>query len=67
MTKFEFIEETNPLTGYVRYWTEKDGSYVDHTISDNQEKAYEKFIAVASGIPTKPNIQVKETIYSSTE
>jgi len=67
MTKFEFIEELNPMTGQVRYWTEKDGMYVDHTISDNEQKAYDRFIAVASGIQTKPNLQVKETIYSTIE
>jgi hypothetical protein len=67
MTKFEFIQETNPVTGYVRYWTEKDGVYVDHTISDREEQAYQRFISVASGIPLKPNIEIKETIFSSTE
>jgi len=42
MTKFDFITETNPITGYVRYWTEKDGIYVDHTISDQKEQAYQR-------------------------
>ena len=55
MTKFEFITETNPITGYVRYWTEKDGVYVDHTISDKKEHAYQRFISAASGILNKCN------------
>jgi len=67
MTKFEFITETNPVTGYVRYWTEKEGIYVDHTISDNKEVAYQRFMSAASGISLKPNIEITETIYSSTE
>lgn len=67
MTKFEFITETNPITGYVRYWTEKDGVYVDHTISDRKEQAYQRFISAASGISLKPNIEITETIFSTTE
>jgi hypothetical protein len=67
MTKYEFITETNPLTGDVRYWTEKDGLYVDHTISANKDLAYNRFINAASGVSLKPNIEITETIYSTTE
>jgi hypothetical protein len=67
MTKFEFITETNPITGSIRYWTEKEGIYVDHTISDKKEVAYQRFMSAASGISLKPNIEITETIYSSTE
>jgi hypothetical protein len=67
MTKFEFITETNPINGYVRYWTEKDGVYVDHSISDKKEQAYQRFMNAASGISLKPNIEVTETIFSTTE
>ena len=67
MTKFEFITETNPITGYVRSWTEKDGVYVDHTISDKKEQAYQRFMSAASGISLKPNKEVTETIYSIIE
>jgi hypothetical protein len=67
MTKYEFITETNPLTGDVRYWTEKDGLYVDHTISSNKDLAYNRFVNAASGVSLKPNIEVTETIYSTTE
>lgn len=67
MTKFEFITETNPITGDIRYWTEKNGAYVDHTISTNKETAYNRFINAASGVTLKPTTEVLETIYSTTE
>ena len=44
MSKFEFITETNTITGGVRYYTEKDGDYVDSSISADKDSAYEKFI-----------------------
>ena len=59
MSKFEFITETNCITGGVRYYTEKDGEYVD--------SAYEKFIKAASGVSLKPTKEVTETIYSIIE
>ena len=67
MTKFEFIEETNPITGIVRYFTEKNGEYVDDTISADKDRAYERFIKAASGVSLKPNKKVTETIYSIIE
>lgn len=67
MTKYDFITESNPLTGQIRYWTEKDGMYVDYTISDNKDKAYSKFLAVASGVSFRPDIEITETIYSTKE
>jgi len=67
MTKFEFITETNPITGDIRYWTEKNGTYVDYTISTNKDTAYNRFINAASGVPLKAITEVIETIYSTTE
>jgi hypothetical protein len=67
MTKFEFIEETNPITGTVRYFTEKNGEYVDDTISADKDRAYERFIKAASGVSLKPNKKVTDTIYSIIE
>jgi hypothetical protein len=67
MSKFEFITETNSITGGVRYYTEKDGDYVDSTISSDKDSAYEKFIKAASGISLKPKKEVIETIYSIIE
>lgn len=61
MTKYDFITETNQLTGEIRYWTEKDGLYVDYTIS-NKDTAYDKFLAVASGVNFRPNIEITDTI-----
>jgi hypothetical protein len=66
MAKYEFITETNAITGDVRYFTEKDGEYVDDSISVNKEKAYDRFIKAASGISLRPNKEVTETIYSIT-
>lgn len=67
MSKFEFITETNCITGAVRYYTEKDGEYVDSSISADKDNAYEKFIKVASGVSLKPTKEVTETIFSTTE
>jgi hypothetical protein len=67
MSKFEFITETNSITGDVRYFTEKDGEYVDDSISISKDKAYERFIKAASGVSLKPNKEVIETIYSLIE
>ena len=67
MSKFEFITETNSITGDVRYFTEKDGEYVDDSISISKDKAYERFIKDASGVSLKPNKEVIETIYSLIE
>ena len=67
MSKFEFITETNCITGGVRYYTEKDGEYVDSSISTDKDSAYEKFIKAASGVSLKPTKEVTETIYSIIE
>lgn len=67
MTKYDFITETNQLTGEIRYWTEKDGLHVDYTISNNKDTAYDKFLAVASGVNFRPNIEITDTIYSTNE
>jgi len=67
MAKFEFITETNSITGGVRYFTEKNGEYVDDSISVDKDRAYERFIKAASGISLKPNKEVTETIYSIIE
>ena len=67
MSKFEFITETNCITGAVRYYTEKDGEYVDSSISADKDNAYEKFIKAASGVSLKPIKEVTETIFSTTE
>jgi hypothetical protein len=67
MAKFEFITETNSITGDVRYFTEKNGEYVDDSISVDKDRAYERFIKAASGISLKPNKEVTETIYSIIE
>ena len=67
MSKFEFITETNCITGGVRYYTEKDGEYVDSSISADKDSAYQRFMSAASGISLKPNIEITETIFSTTE
>ena len=67
MSKFEFITETNTITGSVRFYTEKDGEYVDSSISADKDSAYEKFIKAASGVSLKPTKEVTETIYSIIE
>jgi len=67
MAKFEFITETNSITGDVRYFTEKNGEYVDDSISVDKDSAYEKFIKAASGVSLKPTKEVTETIYSIIE
>ena len=67
MSKFEFNTETNTITGGVRFYTEKDGEYVDSSISADKDSAYEKFITAASGVSLKPTKEVTETIYSIIE
>jgi hypothetical protein len=67
MAKFEFITETNSITNTVRYYTEKDGAYVDDSISADKDRAYERFIKAASGVSLKPNKEVTDVIYSITE
>lgn len=61
--KIEFIQETNPVTNQVVYFTEKDGDYLASSLSFNKESAYEKFLNIASGIENKPKKEVLETIY----
>ena len=64
MSKFEFITETNSITGTVRYFTEKNGEYVDDSISMDKDRAYERFVKAASGVSVKPSKEVTEIIYS---
>ena len=67
MTKYDFITETNQVTGQISYYTKKDDVYVEYSISFDKEKAYERFLAIASGISFKPGIEITETIYSTKE
>jgi len=64
MAKFEFILESNPIIKSVRYWTEKDGKYVDHSIHHDRDVAYTRFINATCGIDTTPKKEVVETIYT---
>ena len=67
MTKFEFIEEYNPVTKDTMYYTEKDGKILMDTLSATKDKAYKRFINVASGVELKPSKTVTETIYTLTD
>jgi hypothetical protein len=58
--KFEFIKETMP-DGSCRWFTEKDGYYVDGSISRSEPAAREMFNKIISGITG-----IKEVIHSIT-
>ena len=67
MSKFEFITEYNPVTKDTMYYTEKDGKILMDTLSATKDRAYSRFINVASGVDSKPSKTVTETIYTLTD
>lgn len=61
MAIFELIKKTE-VGGDVWYSIQKDGNYVESSITRSLEEAEEKLEKFANGEPTKPIIETLKTI-----
>jgi hypothetical protein len=61
--KIEFIQETNSHNLETVFYTKVDGFYVVDSLSTIRDKAYEKFLNIASKKDLSPVTEVLETIY----
>jgi hypothetical protein len=64
--KFEFIAERDSVSDVLTYYTEKNGFYVNNSLSHDKDKAYIRFINISSGVNLEPNKEIIETIYKLT-
>jgi urease beta subunit len=64
--KFEFIAEQDPVSKVSHYYTQKNGFYVNNSLSHDKDKAYIRFINISSGVNLEPNKEIIETIYKLT-